>query len=96
MPMHTHVSQAAVAIPAVAASTNVSGTPAANTVLGPIVAGGRAGTLYSTDAATTTLQPFNTPVTVGVAGGSQPVGIRNPYLGTNFIIALQGIFPSRP
>jgi microcystin-dependent protein len=29
------------------------------------------------------------------AGGSQPFGIQPPYLGVNFVIALQGIFPSR-
>ena len=29
------------------------------------------------------------------AGGSQPVSIRNPYLGVYVSIALQGIFPSR-
>lgn len=29
------------------------------------------------------------------AGGSQPHNNRSPYLGVNFIIALQGIFPSR-
>jgi len=34
-------------------------------------------------------------VTVNAIGGSQPVGIRNPYLGMNFIIALEGIYPSR-
>ena len=34
-------------------------------------------------------------VTVSPVGGRQPIGIRNPYLGTNFIIALEGIFPSR-
>ncbi|OEJ98868.1 phage tail protein [Flavivirga aquatica] len=28
-------------------------------------------------------------------GGSRPFSIRNPYLGVNYIIALQGIFPSR-
>jgi len=32
---------------------------------------------------------------IGAAGGSQPVDIRNPFLGLNFIIALEGIFPSR-
>ena len=35
-------------------------------------------------------------VSVSAAGGSQPLAIRNPYLGTNFIIAMEGIFPSRP
>ena len=29
------------------------------------------------------------------AGGSQPLGIRSPYLGLSYQIALQGIFPSR-
>lgn len=34
-------------------------------------------------------------VTIGIAGNSQPVPIRNPYLGMNYIICLEGIFPSR-
>lgn len=32
---------------------------------------------------------------IGISGGSQPFSIRNPYLGMNYIIALEGIFPSR-
>ena len=32
---------------------------------------------------------------IGTSGSSQPVTIRNPYLGMNYIIAMQGIFPSR-
>lgn len=32
---------------------------------------------------------------IGTNGGSQPVAIRNPYLGMTYVIALQGIFPSR-
>jgi microcystin-dependent protein len=35
------------------------------------------------------------PQTIGLAGGNQPVSIVQPYLCVNFIIALQGIFPSR-
>jgi microcystin-dependent protein len=31
----------------------------------------------------------------GVVGGSQPFSIRQPYLGVYYIIALEGIFPSR-
>jgi microcystin-dependent protein len=31
----------------------------------------------------------------GNAGGNQPINLQNPMLGLNFIIALQGIFPSR-
>lgn len=35
-------------------------------------------------------------ITIGPAGNNLPVPLRNPYLGTNFIIAVEGIFPSRP
>ncbi|EZH76258.1 tail protein [Ectopseudomonas composti] len=108
MPMHTHGATASaptgtaqVAIPAATTGTTQA-TPSTGTVLGPIAAAGRAGTLYCTGAADSTLAPFNSTVnvqaptvTVATAGGSQPVPLRNPYLGTNFIIALEGIFPSR-
>jgi microcystin-dependent protein len=33
---------------------------------------------------------------VGAAGSNQAVSIMQPYLGMNYIIATQGIFPSRP
>lgn len=33
--------------------------------------------------------------TVSPAGGSQPVDIRAPYLGMNYVICVEGIFPSR-
>lgn len=35
------------------------------------------------------------PRTIGAAGGSQPHNNMQPYLVLNFVIALQGIFPSR-
>ncbi len=95
MPSHTHAASAAVAVPANTTSTTLAATPSATSVLGPIAAGGRAGTLYTADAATTTLLPFNAAVTVQATGGSQPLPVRNPFLGTNFVIALTGIFPSR-
>jgi microcystin-dependent protein len=34
--------------------------------------------------------------TIGATGGGQPFSVEPPYLCLNFIIALQGIFPSRP
>ena len=33
---------------------------------------------------------------VGTTGGGQPHSIMQPYLAVNYIIALEGIFPSRP
>jgi len=35
------------------------------------------------------------PQAIGSTGGSQPFSIMQPYLCINYIIALQGIFPSR-
>ena len=35
------------------------------------------------------------PKSVGPSGGSQPIDIHNPFLGMNYIIAVEGIYPSR-
>ncbi len=50
----------------------------------------------STQQYTTTGNP-NTPLDVGPtpSGGNQPHSNMQPYLVVNFVIALQGIFPSR-
>jgi microcystin-dependent protein len=48
-------------------------------------------TTYGPPNALTTLNPQ----TVGNVGGSQPHNNMMPYLTLNFVIALQGIFPSR-
>ena len=47
--------------------------------------------LYSGASSLTTMSPES----IGPTGGNQPVGIRNPYLGMTYIIALQGVYPSR-
>jgi microcystin-dependent protein len=84
-----------VAIPASAAGVNVAAAPTGSAVLGPIAAGGRSGTLYATDAADVTLKPFNATGNTASLGSGSPVSLRNPNMGTNFIIALDGLFPSR-
>lgn len=46
----------------------------------------------------TTAHPPNTtlaPAALGIAGSSQPINVTQPSLAMNFIIATQGIFPSR-
>ncbi len=43
----------------------------------------------------TTMAANSVSVNVGLAGGSQPFSILQPYTCVNFIIALEGIFPSR-
>jgi microcystin-dependent protein len=94
----------AVAVPATttASTTDESAVPGTNKVLGPVSAAGRNGLLYSTDPANTTLAPFNVSmtgpspaITNSITGNGLPFSLRNPYLGITFIIALQGIFPSR-
>lgn len=49
------------------------------------------GSIYTSNAANAVMNP----ATIGVSGGSQPHPNIQPYLCINFIIALQGIFPSR-
>ncbi len=50
----------------------------------------------SASKANVTMAPTNSPAMTGPAGGNLPVSIRNPFNGTNFIIATQGIYPPRP
>lgn len=95
LPSHAPTVAVNVAIPAVTTSTTAVGAPAATLNLGPVAAAGRAGTLYASEAPDVTLKPFAAGVTVTPVGSNVPVAIRNPYLGMNFIIALEGIFPSR-
>lgn len=94
----------AIAIPASTATTGQVIEPSTTAVLGTVSAGGRSGAFYVSGDGNTTLKPFNVSLTTGAptvgvnlatSGGSQPLDVRNPYLGVNFIIALNGIFPSR-
>jgi microcystin-dependent protein len=35
------------------------------------------------------------PAMIAPSGGSQPISVQQPFLGINYIICLEGIFPSR-
>jgi len=52
------------------------------------------GDLFSTTA-NALMNPGAVTVVVGVTGGSQPHNNMQPYLGMNYIICMEGIFPSR-
>ncbi|CAN5829502.1 tail fiber protein [soil metagenome] len=41
------------------------------------------------------MAPYNLALTMTPSGGNQPFNIQHPYLGMNYIICLQGIFPAR-
>jgi microcystin-dependent protein len=88
MPQHTHT--VVVTIHAAADGRPTSETPANsfldNTTGVNTYAGATDGTNMNAGMAS---------VVVGPAGGSQPFNVQNPYLGMNYIIATQGIFPSR-
>lgn len=86
IPAHTHSAQ----------GTNAPGT--ANSPGGAVWATGNqqvrgGGPLYSAQPGTGA--PMN-PSVITLSGGGLPHNNWSPYLGVNFIIALQGIFPSRP
>lgn len=93
MPQHIHVAQANTT-PGIAGVAGI--TPGATKALAQ-------GLVSITGGGTTTAQIYGTaqpdrvmsPATVANAGGSQPHENRQPYLTLNYIIALQGIFPSR-
>lgn len=91
---------------AIPASTGAATTASpANAVPASPVNSGRPYPIYAAaQSGSDTLAPFNATLTGNVqipqavalsTGSNVPVNIQSPYLGTNFIIALQGIFPSR-
>lgn len=100
MPMHSHALVAGQAIVTTVANALSGGTITNETDSGnnsfaasgdvPNIYGEPGGTANKIGGITTTISG-----TTGIAGGSQPFGIRNPYLGINYSIALEGIFPSR-
>lgn len=86
MPQHTHPLNASQASASFREGSSVTALPSATTMLA------RATTdVYAEPSALTSL----TPSTITFAGSSQAHENRQPYLALYFVIALQGIFPSR-
>lgn len=87
MPAHNHTTQTALR-----ANSEPGLNPSpSNRILG---ASGTTN-LYTTEPPDTNLNAAALSVTVGIAGGSQAHNNMQPYLGINFIIAVEGIYPSR-
>ncbi|GEN76086.1 phage tail protein [Chryseobacterium hagamense] len=88
MPMHNHLpGSETISIKAFSDAGN-TGSPTGNTLAA--LPG-----LYSTQQADSTMKPISNAFSLSTSGGSQPINIRQPYLGMNYIICLMGIFPSR-
>ncbi|KAF2082460.1 phage tail protein [Flavobacterium sharifuzzamanii] len=51
--------------------------------------------LYSDKAANASLKSIVPTITVNLTGNTQPISVQQPYLGLNYIICLQGVYPSR-
>lgn len=51
--------------------------------------------IYTTNAANVTMAADSVAVTVGNTGGNIPFSVVQPWCAVQFIIALQGVFPSR-
>jgi microcystin-dependent protein len=105
MPAHNHtgtIASASVAQAATAAAgtTNTPSSTVVPAVLPTIGGGPSAQPIkgYGVPDNTTFLAPTTNvtgTVNIGIAGGSQPFSIMNPYLGMNYIIGLEGVYPSR-
>ena len=52
-------------------------------------------TIYTTNAANQTMAADSVAVTIGNTGGNIPFSVVQPWCAVQFIIALQGVFPSR-
>jgi microcystin-dependent protein len=90
MPQHSHTLNA----------TTTTGTTAtaAGSQLALATAGGGKGSAAQVANFYSSKTTGNTPMSpnaIGLAGGNQPHNNLMPYLGLNFCIALQGIYPSR-
>ena len=83
MPSHTH----SLTIYAQNNADKRTGTPAAGNYLGVPTTG-------APFVATTVPSAQFSPSMVSPSGGGQPHENRQPYLATNFCIALQGVFPA--
>lgn len=83
MPAHTHTATASLRANSGAA---IDTLPTGNYLA--------EGAIYNS-ATNTQMNAGAVQVTNSPAGGNQPFSIQQPYLGMNFVIAIEGIFPSR-
>jgi len=89
MPAHTHSAVVTIAPPVNGESAN------ADTPDGAYPATAASQIYNSAPTTGLTAAAYQAQATIGIAGGSQPVPIRNPYLGMNYIICVSGLFPPR-
>ena len=88
LPAHTHAQQ-------VSSANATTSNPAGNI---PAVANGvgsdEGAVTVNTYGPASSLVPAN-QTAIGMTGNNQPVSVMQPYSGMNYIICLEGVFPSR-
>lgn len=87
MPMHNHIATANVSIPAVG-DTGTLSNPSGNLLAASTG-------IYSTQPSDSSLAPIMVTGASTVSGGNQPFSIMQPVMGLNYIVCLEGIYPSR-
>lgn len=101
MPAHTHSATTTIS----SLSAVLKGNSATGNADGPegnSLAAKPRGAQYSTSAPNVIMASGsvvlsgNATTSIGIAGGSQPIVIMPPYLVLNYMIAMNGIYPSRP
>jgi len=87
LPMHNHPITGTLSMQA--AADGALGTDPSNRRVGP-------GSFYSASADDLiNMAPLSGSLTVGLTGSNAPFSIMPPYLGMNYIMCVEGIFPSR-
>ncbi len=84
LPAHTHSLNAST-------SAGTQPLPTGNVLASVQDSQGGQSTAYINAAPNTPMAPTS----IGQTGNGLPISIQSPYLGLNFIIATQGVFPSR-
>jgi microcystin-dependent protein len=87
MPIHNHVASLSVSFPTVSAAGS-TGSPQGNSLAG--LTGG-----YSTDVSDSPLGNQTVTPAMSVAGSGMPFSIMQPVMALNYVVCLEGIFPSR-
>lgn len=104
MPAHNHLADVTnlTSIPsatAATATTNIPGNTVVPAQLPKIGSGPTAqpinGYAPQDNSANLATGKVGGTLNINIAGGSQPFSIMNPYLGMNYVIALEGVYPSR-
>lgn len=88
LPVHNHTITGSVSMVANGGTDGQTDDPAGRRLCGENIF-----TNFTNEPAT--MAPLQSNLALGIAGANQPVNTMPPYLGMNYIICVEGIFPSR-